>query len=356
MRIGLAQEGETRPGISTEQRYHEMIEEVQVADRVGFSVYGNSEQHFSPPRFNVAAPEVFCAALATQTERIHLRTMCTVLLQWNHPMLVAERLATLDILSHGRAEAGFARSNNLGTLEAFGVPASETAQQFDESLALLIKILTEEEAEGDGPLWQMPPRTLVPGVVQKPHPPLSMAASSLTSCRKAGRLGIGAMLFEGYFGFEYFEKCVDEYRAGLAEHEPAASQLNESMGIVAIGGFCAETREEAIAVAGEQALGYFAFMGELYGRLASTPGYEYLVEVERVVENIGKIDYLLKETPSVIIGTPDDFIARFQELSERGVDEVVIRVDGLPTEKIKSCLELIGREVIPRFDPLVATA
>ena len=121
MRVGLLQEGEVLPGATYDSRYREMIEEVVLADRLGFSTWGTSEQHFSPPRFTVSAPEVLYAAIASRTEQIKLRPMAAVLLAWNHPILVAERLATLDIVSHGRAELATARSNNLYTLEAFGV-------------------------------------------------------------------------------------------------------------------------------------------------------------------------------------------------------------------------------------------
>src|ERR1700709_487703 len=99
MKVGLLQEGEIRPGQSVAQRYEEMIAEATLADRMGFSCWGTSEQHFSPPRFTVAAPEVLYAAIARHTKNIKLRIMCAVMLKWNHPILVAERLATLDIVS-----------------------------------------------------------------------------------------------------------------------------------------------------------------------------------------------------------------------------------------------------------------
>ena len=116
MKVGLLQEGEAVPGVGFAERYEQMIEEVAIADVNGFSCWGTSEQHFSAPRFAVSAPEVLYAAVAQHTQNIKLRVMCAVLLKWNHPVLVAERLATLDIVSKGRAELATARSNNLYTL------------------------------------------------------------------------------------------------------------------------------------------------------------------------------------------------------------------------------------------------
>lgn len=120
MRVGLLSEGDISRSASYADRYRELIDEIVLADELGFSTFGTSEQHFSPPRFTVSSPEVLYAAIASLTKHIRLRTMASVLLKWNHPILVAERLATLDIVSDGRAEICTARSNNLYTLEAFG--------------------------------------------------------------------------------------------------------------------------------------------------------------------------------------------------------------------------------------------
>jgi alkanesulfonate monooxygenase SsuD/methylene tetrahydromethanopterin reductase-like flavin-dependent oxidoreductase (luciferase family) len=356
VRFGLVQEGEYLPGSGPDQRYHEMIEEVLLAEEVGFHVFGTSEQHFSAPRFSVSAPEVLYAAIAAQTDRIRLRTMCSVMLKWNHPVLVAERLATLDILSRGRAEVATARSNNLYTLDAFGVKASETAEQWDESMEVLVKALTDDILEHDGKLWQIPPRPLVPRCVQKPHPAISVAASSVATHTKAGRLGFGAICFENYFGFDYMQSCIDGYREGLAEGTSLAPVRNESMTQLITTAYCAETREEALRVSAEVALGYFQFIVEVYAPLAQHGTYEYLEQMRHMVSNAGNLDFLLNETPSVLIGTPDDFVTRLRELEERGIDEVIMRIDGIPSADIQSSVELIGREVIPAINGATVVA
>jgi alkanesulfonate monooxygenase SsuD/methylene tetrahydromethanopterin reductase-like flavin-dependent oxidoreductase (luciferase family) len=356
MRVALVQEGEIHGDVTVAQRYHEMIDEIVLADALGFSAWGTSEQHFSPPRFTVSAPEVLYAAVAAQTKSIRIRTMASVMLKWNHPILVAERLATLDIISKGRAEIATARSNNLHTLEVFGVKATETAEQWDESMEVLVKALTEDTLEHDGKLWKIPPRVLVPRCVQTPHPPISVAASSVASHRKAAERGFGVIGFENYFGFDYLQSCIDGYREGLAAGTSMVPVPNKSMSVLMTSAYCAETREEAVRIAREQALGYFQFIVDLYGPLANHGSYEYLDQMRYMVQNAGNMDFLLNETPSVLIGTPDDFIARLRELEERGVDEVVLRIDGMPSEDIKRSLELIGREVIPAVDKTAAVA
>jgi alkanesulfonate monooxygenase SsuD/methylene tetrahydromethanopterin reductase-like flavin-dependent oxidoreductase (luciferase family) len=350
MKVGLLQEGEVMPGVSYAQRYEEMISEVALADKLGFSTWGTSEQHFSPPRFTVSAPEVLYAAVARHTKNIKLRIMCSVLLKWNHPILVAERLATLDIVSNGRAELGTARSNNLTTLEAFGVDPTETAAQWADSLEVLVKALTQETLEHDGPVWKIPPRKIVPTCVQTPHPPISVAASSIKSHIVAGERGLGAICFENYFGFDYLQQCIDGFREAVKLGTSMVPKRNDTMGLYVATAFCAETRKEAVKIARDIALGYFKFILDLYVPLSKKGSYEYLDKMERLIANETNIDFLLTETPSVMIGTPDDFIKRLRQLEEMGVDEVLLRVDGVRHADIKRSLELIGTEVIPVVD------
>jgi len=356
MRVGLLQEGEVSGGITYAQRYKELIAEAVLADELGFSAFGTSEQHFSPPRFTISAPEVLYAAIASLTSQIKLRTMASVLLAWNHPILVAERLMTLDIVSGGRAEICTARSNNLHTLEAFGVDPTETKAQWAESLELLVKALSQERVEHHGRFWDFPEREIVPRPVQTPHPPISVAASSVGSHVSAGERGLGAICFENYFGFDYLQRCVDGYREGLATGGSLAPQRNEQFGLYVATACCAETREEARETAREVALGYFRFIIDLYRPLASRAGYEYMDEVNAIVDHDGDLDFLVSETPSVMIGTPEDFVARLRELEERGVDEVLLRVDGMGHENNMRSLELIGREVIPVVDATAKVA
>jgi alkanesulfonate monooxygenase SsuD/methylene tetrahydromethanopterin reductase-like flavin-dependent oxidoreductase (luciferase family) len=183
-----------------------------------------------------------------------------------------------------------------------------------------------------------------------------VAASSVATHRKAGGLGMGAICFENYFGFDYMQSCIDGYREGLALGTSLAPVRNETMSHLVTTAFCAETREEAVRVAQEAALGYFQFIVDVYSPLAAHGTYEYLDQMRHMVANAGNIDFLLHETPSVLIGTPEDFVTRLRELEERGVDEIVLRIDGLPSADIKRSIDLIGREVIPAFSAATATA
>ena len=184
--------------------------------------------------------------------------------------------------------------------------------------------------------------------IQKPHPPLSVAASSVQSHKMAGEYGIGALCFESYFGFDYLQQCIDAYREGFASGKSKVRSRTELMGLYVASAFCAETREEAIEVAREVAFRYYHFILDIYAPLGKEKSYEYLDDkISRLLENKDNIDFLLNETASVMIGTPDDFIKRCNELEAQGIDEVLLRIDGVPHSNIMKSIELIGKEVIP---------
>lgn len=350
MRVGLLQEGDLT-GTTAYERYHQLIDEVALADKLGFSTWGTSEQHFSPPSFSIAAPEVLYAAIAMRTSRITLRTMASVMLKWNHPILVAERLATLDIVSHGRAEVCTARSNNLTTLAAFDVEPSETRDQWEDGMAVLMKAMTAEKLEHDGPIWQIPSVEVVPKPYTRPHPKVSVAASSTQTHANAGTRGIGSITFDNYFGFDYLQECLDAYRTAFdeADHSAVVSP-NDYRGLYVATAYCAEDRDQARAVARDIAMNYFKFILNLYAPLSKNPGYTYLDTIERLIEHQDDLNWLCAYTPSVMIGTPDDFIERIRRVESMGVDEVLLRIDGVGHRNICESLELIGHEVIPVVD------
>ncbi|MGE2717854.1 LLM class flavin-dependent oxidoreductase [Mycolicibacterium litorale] len=347
MKIGILQEGEYT-GSTVEERYHEIIEEMVLADKMGFSVFGSSEQHFEPPKFSIPAPEVLYAAIAMRTERIKLRPMGIVALSWNNPILVAERLAALDILSRGRAELCTARSNNAKTLRMFGVDPSKTRDIWTESMDALEAIFANPEAaEYHGEHWDFPQTSVVPTMVGSRYPAISVAASSVESHGLAAKRGIGAISWENYFGFDYLQECFDAYQKAIPETTAQPGRLNNYLGVYVGTAFCAPTTEEAREVAGEQALEYFRVTLDMYRKIAQNPGYEYMSHIDTMLDKGDDLDWLCESTSSVMIGTPDDYIRRLKDLEARGVDEVLLRIDTFGHKKHMECIELIGREVIP---------
>jgi alkanesulfonate monooxygenase SsuD/methylene tetrahydromethanopterin reductase-like flavin-dependent oxidoreductase (luciferase family) len=351
MRLALLQEGDTRASASVKARYDEAIAEVVAAEEAGFHAWGTSEQHFSAPRYTVSAPEVLYAAVARETERIRLRNMAALLLSFNHPVHVAERIATLDLLSDGRAELVTARANNMATLEAFGVPPESTREQWAESLEIVARAWRDDPFEYDGRFWQLPPRSLVPKPLQEPHPPLWVIASGRDTPVIAANKGLGMLGWDNYMGWGYAEEQVRGYREHIGSAEPVGGSVNDEVSYFVAIAYCAETREEARRVAEGVSAEYVKAAADAYRSMpADVPGYAYMREVVEKLDAHGDdMDHLREHSPTVIVGTPDDFVETLSRLEGLGVDEAVLQIDGFGHENILRAIRLIGEEVIPKL-------
>jgi alkanesulfonate monooxygenase SsuD/methylene tetrahydromethanopterin reductase-like flavin-dependent oxidoreductase (luciferase family) len=348
MRVTLMQEGQRPDGVSIHQRWGEMIHEALAAEAAGFDVYGQGEQHFAKFVAIVPTPEVTHAFLAAKTERIRFRPMSVNLLPYNHPIRVAEQVAALDVLSGGRAEFGAARSNNPYTMEGFGVSATDTKRVRDEALAIIGKALAHETFEHHGDLYDIPERSLAPKPLQKPHPPIYLSATSIDSHRDAGLKGIGVMTGNTSAGWEYAQECLDVYKAAIKEADPITGTVHDSMCLLTTAVNCASTREEAKEAAAPVAFKWMETIMKIYTHLSEqSPDYAYLGRIKELESKMYDLDYLIDSAPYITIGTPEFFVERARQLHEMGVDEWILRLDGMGHEQNMRAIELIGKEVIP---------
>jgi alkanesulfonate monooxygenase SsuD/methylene tetrahydromethanopterin reductase-like flavin-dependent oxidoreductase (luciferase family) len=348
MRVGLMQEGHCPEGTTRAQRYHEMIRECLLAEEAGFDLYGNGEQHFGKFTAIVSSPEITHSYLAAKTSRIRFRAMSVNMLAFNHPIRIAEQLATMDVVSNGRMELGGARSNNPWTLDAFGIDPRETRAHRDEALRIIGKALSMEEFEHHSELYDLPPRTISPRPIQQPAPPIHISATGVVSHANAGQMGIGVMTGNSILGWDYAQDCIDAYKAAITDADPLSGEVVNRLGFFSTGVGCFATREEAKEHAGPVALRFVEVVMSIYTDLsAKSPDYAYLGQIERLRDRMTDLDYLMDAAPYITMGTPDDLIERARVLHGMGADEVLWRVDGMGHEANKRTIEMIGEHVIP---------
>ena len=353
MRIGLLNEGSHAADRSLQQRWHEAAKEALIAEEVGFDFWGTGEQHFMKGAATFSSSEVMHGFVAGQTERIRLRPMSVNLLPFNHPVRIAEQIASLDVLSSGRAELGGARSNNAWTLEGFGIDPTKTKAYRDEALRLIAAAWTNNPFSFAGETWQVPERTLIPQPVQKPHPPIFLSATGIESHRDAGRIGVGVMTGNTSAGWKYAQACIDAYKESITDSEPITGHLNDTLSMFSTAACCAPTREEAKRLAKHVAFEWMELMVTIYTRLSETSeDYAYLANIRKLEDRIHDIDYLTECSPYVTMGTPADFLERGRRLFEMGADEWILRVDGMSHETHVRTLRLLGEEVLPELHKL----
>src|SRR3989441_7625155 len=163
-----------------EKLVREALEQIELADRLGFDSVWEVEHHFLEEYSHSSAPEVFLAAASQRTRRIRLgHGIVQLPLGFNHPARVAERISMLDLVSGGRVEFGTGESASRMELEGFGVSPAEKRAMWQEAAAQVALMLSQSPYPGyDGKYFKMPPRNVVPKPVQKTHPPMWLARSS----------------------------------------------------------------------------------------------------------------------------------------------------------------------------------
>ena len=351
--------------------FAEAIEEIELADRLGFECVWLVEHHFLEEYSHSSAPEVFLAAVSQRTERIRLgHGIVHTLPAINHPARVAERLATLDVLSGGRVEFGTGEGSAAAELDAFGVDPADKRAMWEEGTRVALRCLTETPFTGHaGEFVQMPPRNVVPKPLQQPHPPVWVACSRRETIHLAAQHGIGALGF-AFFDPEEARHWVDDYYTTLAdEGVPMGDAVNANVACVT-SFFCHPDEEEAVrrGAYGVNFIGYSLGHYYVFGR--HRPGHTDLwaeygerraaegYDPEAVALAVGNHDRLgakvVAEGTSGLrgaMGTPDQVRGYLRRYEACGVDQIILSCAAGRNrhEHIMEALDLFAREVMPEF-------
>ncbi|HSU04580.1 MAG TPA: LLM class flavin-dependent oxidoreductase, partial [Acetobacteraceae bacterium] len=183
----------THAGLGDSHSYRGFIDYVVEAERLGLSSVFLVEHHFTGAG-QVSASMTLLAYLAARTQRIRLGT-AVVVLPWHNPVLIAEQAATLDLLSGGRLDLGVGKGYRAAEFAGFCIPQHEATERFDEAIEVIRKAWTSGgRFSHHGKRWHYDNILVEPEPVQRPHPPLWLAAGSPDSIRRAARDGFNLLL------------------------------------------------------------------------------------------------------------------------------------------------------------------
>jgi len=345
------------------------LDQVELADRVGFDYVWEVEHHFLEEYSHSSAPEVFLAAASQRTSRIRLgHGIVQLPVGFNQPARVAERIATLDLVSDGRVEFGTGESTSEMELLGFGVDRATKHEQWAEAIDVITRMLVEEPFTGhDGPYISVPPRNVVPKPLQRPHPPLWMACSRREAIHTAARHGIGALSF-AFVEPEEARAWVDAYYETIASDEcrPAGFSLNANVACV-LPLMC--HRDEGTAIErgldgahffGYSLAHYYVFGDHRPGRTdlwedftknRSAFGFDRAIAA-RTGEPLAA--QMLEGGLGSLrgaIGTPEQIRSLVAGYERAGVDQLIFvsQAGRNRHEDICESLELFGAEVLPEF-------
>jgi probable LLM family oxidoreductase len=321
MEIGVFTFADTRQGEpGAEQRLHDLMAEVELADEVGLDVFGVGEHH--RPDFAVSTPAVVLAAAAARTKRIRLTSAVTVLSS-DDPIRVFQEFSTVDLLSGGRAEIMVGRGSFIESFPLFGYDLRDYDTLFAEKLERLLEIReTGVSPEGHG---------VYPRPVQTPLPVWVAVGGTPESAVRAGMLGLPmALAIIGGLP-ERFKPFAELHRRGAAEagREPPRLSINSH-------GYIAETKQKALDES-------FPFVSAAMNRIGQERGWSPMQRPD--------YDAAATLKGANFVGTPEDVVEKilFQhEIFSHDRFMIQFTIGGLPHKGILRSIELLGREVAPR--------
>ncbi|MGE3538857.1 MAG: LLM class flavin-dependent oxidoreductase [Candidatus Tectimicrobiota bacterium] len=324
----------------------ESLEQIALADQLGYDYAWEVEHHFLEEYSHSSAPEVFLGAASQRTSRIRLGHG-VIQLTTNHPIRVAEKVATLDLLSGGRVDLGLGEAQGPVELHPFNIRVRDKRERWLEGVQATIPLFTQHAYEFHGTYYDYPKRNVIPKPLQKPHPPLWVACSNIDTIADAGRWGMGALGFQ-FVSPEAARAWVHKYYRMLTQQLSKITDYPTNANIAMVSGFmCCETDEEAIRKAAGWT--FFIFCLSHYGRHGiSAPGESNLWALYQDWRQSAQAQQALR---SGLIGSPATIRQRLRQFAEAHVDQVILlNQAGMNTHAdICASLELFAREVMPEF-------
>ena len=337
MQIGLdsfvATTGDPVTGVKVDPvvRLRNLLEEVEMADRVGLDVFGIGEHHRE--EFLDSAPVVLLSAAAARTKQIRLASAVTVLSAAD-PVRVFQEFATLDLISEGRAEIVAGRGSFTEAYPLFGFDLQDYDSLFDEKLRLLLQIRDQSRVTWSGK--HRPPlrnQEIHPRPLQDPLPIWVGVGGSPESVIRAGSLGLPLMIAIIGGQPSRFRPLVDLYReAGEASGHDSKSL---KVGIHALGSFAATTKEARDD--------YFPGYERMFGQIGKERGWPAIRR--------SHFDALCGAEGALIIGDAQEGVEKILHYNEvlGGIDRITIQMSPgtLPHEKALRAIEILGEQVAP---------
>ncbi|MFQ5698320.1 MAG: LLM class flavin-dependent oxidoreductase [Myxococcota bacterium] len=352
MKFGIFYEHQLpRPwGPESEHRLlQDSLEQIELADRLGYDYAWEVEHHFLEEYSHSSAPEVFLGAASQRTRNIRLGHGI-IQLPTNHPARVAERVATLDLVSNGRVEFGIGEGSSVTELHPFDRRFRDKREVWEDAVRAILPMFTHEGWEYHGKYFDFPLRNVLPKPLQKPHPPLWVACSQLETIAMAGRRGLGALGFS-FLSSEAARAWVHAYYNAYTHHLEKLTDYAANPNFAVVAPFmCCETDEEAQRKA--EGWTFFQFSLIFYNRHGPVkPGTVHLWNEYQEWKKSPEGARASAGGSHGLVGSPDTLRRRLQKFEATHIDQVILlNQAGKNTHaSICSSLELFAREVMPEY-------
>jgi probable F420-dependent oxidoreductase len=310
-----------------------------LGEQLGFDFCSVGHHSFTPEGGTESAPFAFLSAVAARTSTIRLVTGIYIL-PLHHPVAVAEQLATLDVISNGRAVMGVGAGYRDYEFKAFGVDIKTRGARLDESIRIIKSAFAKGNWAYDGTFWQLDELPLQPAPVQAGGPPIWIGGSSEAAIRRAGRIADGWMS-DNMLDIDAERKLADLYRISCVENGRPAGEV-----CILRTAWCAATRAEAEAAVMPPLR---QFLAHYKGANAGSGTLPWNADMFRRIacgEHVPIEEYTKGQA---LAGTPDDIIPEvIRWRDEVGADSIELMLSGPQDfESVRDMLTLFAKEVMP---------
>ncbi len=335
------------------QLFRDCVEQATLADELGYHCVWEVEHHGLYEYSHSSAPEVFLAFVAARTRRIRLGHGVTLLpFRYNHPIRIAERVATLDILSGGRVNWGSGKSSSLVEQVAFENDVKTLHEQWLEAVDMIPRMWSADVFSHEGRFYKIAPTRIVPKPVQQPHPPMFAACSKPDSAAAVGKIGLGALNFAMGSDDDLSQKVAD-YRRAVAGAHPVGRQVNDHFACTPATLVLEDDREacrhglRGARFFSESMARYYLSGTRPTGRLDVPRDFLAPADLEaaRAARNAPG------STVNVVVGDPVAARETVQRFVDVGVDELILvmQMGTVPHELVMRSLRVFAEKVAPHF-------
>jgi len=266
-----------------------------------------------------------------------------------HPLRIAEEGATVDQISGGRLIFGVGRSGLPRTYEDYGVSYAESRDRFAEVLDIVEQAWSQPAVSYEGKYYAFKNITVAPKPLQKPLPPIRIAAASPDTYPSVGERGLPIFINARYGSFAEFAPEIHKYREAYA----AAGHPGHGQVYLRVPTYLAETEDRAHSEPEESLMHFYREQAQRLRDSLSRAGTR---AIEGRAERLKRIENLTYEealTGQVLVGTPQMVTDRLGALQdELGIDGILAEINcgGLvPHDRVMTALQLLCEDVMPRF-------
>ncbi|MFE1765209.1 LLM class flavin-dependent oxidoreductase [Streptomyces angustmyceticus] len=355
MKHGISLLPDCRPAVRSAQEYYEDVLRIcRLADEAGLDYVKMTEHYMKDYGGYCPSPLTFLSSVAAQTSQIRLMTGC-VLPAFHHPIQLAAHTSMVDAISSGRLDVGFARAWMPYEFAAFGVSMDESRDRFNDTIAAVLRLWTEEKVTAESPFFSFQDVTSLPTPVQKPHPPVwGAAVRSRQSFAWLAEQGFGLLVTPPprRQDLEGVRELVDVYLDTFDDVHGSTPDGPRPRVAVSIPLYVAETDEEAYETADPLLREYLSVWAEAAEAwmTSSSKDYPMYSQMALTLRNLDIEDF--RSLGTAVVGSPETVLKRARELGDfLSADTFLWQVDfgGQDGAAMERSFRLFIDEVLPQL-------